>query len=265
MPTLSRPNQAQDYTWLCRQTFGPGQVVCSWVESGRVLVPEVERAIELAWATQSARPGVTLFDGPIARCEGFFVRGDQLHLELSPTSYRVAVGTHFCNPHFRESIGPQVMANSIGVSTGLICADGHLVMGVRTQTVAYYPGRVHPFAGSLEVRQPLDVFEDARRELAEEVNLEPGQIDRLRCVGIAQDQALLHPELIFLATTPLTFARLARQLDGEEHTELVAVDIRSRPNVNDLAGLTPIARAVVEAAVEAVVEAGVEAGEEANR
>jgi 8-oxo-dGTP pyrophosphatase MutT (NUDIX family) len=238
-----------DYTWLLRRIFTPGQIRSAWVDSTRRLVPEVEAAIDRAWTTATSRPGVTLFDGPIARCERWTLdaHSDQLHLELSKSSYRISVGTHFSNPQFFHQFGPEVMSMAVGVSTGLFTAEGLLVMGVRTAGVAYYPGRVHPFAGSLEVRDNLDVFDDARRELCEELNLSPEHIVDLRCVGIAQDDQLLHPELVFLASTKLSFDQLRSQLDPSEHTALVAVETS-----ND-SRLTPIARAVVDAARPSVV------------
>ena len=40
----------------------------------------------------------------------------------------------------------------------LLTRDGWLLYGRRNATVAYYPNRVHPFAGTLEPGDLADVF-----------------------------------------------------------------------------------------------------------
>ena len=44
------------------------------------------------------------------------------------------------------------LANPVGVSPALLSADNFLIMGRRNASVAYYPNRIHPFAGALEPR-----------------------------------------------------------------------------------------------------------------
>ena len=100
------------------------------------------------------------------------------------------------------------------------------MFGRRNRSVAYYPGRVHPFAGSVEplpADAPPDVFADARRELREEVNLVGSDVEGLALMGIAEDAALGHPELIFRARTPLTAAEVTARIDEAEHGGGVAV------------------------------------------
>jgi len=204
--------------------WSPGQVRVAWAESGRRIVPEVEAAIEAAWREANARPGVHLFDGPVCRLESYEPNADgTLDLRVSRTSYRLVVGTNFCNPHFADTFGPGVMANPIGVSAGLLSSDGYLLLGRRNDRVAYYPGRVHPFAGSLEVREHVDLFDDVCRELREELNLGDGVIAGIEMVALVEDVALRHPEAMFRVRTTLTRAEVEAGTDREEHDELVAV------------------------------------------
>ena len=61
--------------------------------------------------------------------------------------------------------------SQLGISVALISRDQRLVMGRRNERVAYYPGRIHPFAGALEPADELDIFAAVRRELQEELGL----------------------------------------------------------------------------------------------
>jgi hypothetical protein len=218
------------------------------------VVEAVERAIDRAWHAALSRPGVRLFDGPLCRFEGHSIspNGD-LTIDLSQTSYRVVVGTNFANPDFADTYGVGVMANPVGVSTGLLTSDGWILMGRRNGSVAYYPNRVHPFAGSLEVEDQIDIFDNVRRELSEELSLESKDIARIVCLGIAEDTNLRHPETIHMAWTNRTRPEIEQTVHADEHNGVWCV--RAEPDAIEAAissdtTLTPIARAVLKAYAE---------------
>ena len=194
-----------------------GQVQLAWTDRAlRRIDPEVEQIIDDAWARVTARPGVHLFDGPMCRLESFEATPDALSLRLSPTSYKPFVGTNLQNPHLADRHGRDVMANPVGVSAALETGDGYMVLGRRNASVAYYPQRVHPFAGALEPRDGSSAFGAVYRELREVLSLDPQDVV-LRCTGLVEDRALRQPELIFLASTPLDRAAVERRLDQVEH------------------------------------------------
>jgi 8-oxo-dGTP pyrophosphatase MutT (NUDIX family) len=203
--------------------FAANQVKCSAVDSTRRIVPEVEAMIESAWRDVLARPGVKLYDGPISRLERFQQIGDQLHLALSQTSYRIFVGTNLYHPELADQFGADVMANPVGVSTVLQTADNKLLFGVRNGAVAYYPRRTHPFAGSLEPRDNGNIFAAARRELREEIALTDADLGQLTLLGLVEDRLIRHPELIFSATTVFDERTLIAQMDEAEHHDTVAI------------------------------------------
>lgn len=198
--------------------WGPREVVAEWVEPTRPVFPEVETLIERAWSdTLSSRPGVQLFDGPMCRLERAAVENHALRLALSRTSYKVFLGTNLTHPGLADRYGPEVLANPVGVSPALETADGFLLLGRRSSTVAYYPDRVHPFAGALEPRDAGDVFAAVRRELKEELSLQDGDVTDLRCAGLVQDASLRQPELIFRARCALNRQQVEETLDRVEH------------------------------------------------
>ena len=200
----------------------PGRVTVRWVADGRLRVPVVEAAIDAAWAAAAARPGVVLFDGPMCRTESWHATDDRLDLVLSPGSYKPFVGTNMAHPEFADRYGTDVMANPVGVSPALLTADGYLMLGRRSPRLAYYPGRVHPFAGAMEPTD-ADPFAAVRRELAEELAMADGEVVDLRCTGVAEDPSLRQAELIFAATTTRPRAVVEAHLDRAEHAGTWAV------------------------------------------
>lgn len=234
------------HRWIIRQNFDESHVRTAWTASTRAVVPEVERLIEESWQRATSRPGVRLFDGAVARCESISIDQHTLRISLSRTSYRIVVGTNFENPHLADAFGPQVLAYPLGVSAGLISSDGFLVLGRRNASVAYYPNRVHPFAGSLEVRESINLFDDVRRELREELNFRERDIESIVCVGVVEDLRMRHPETVYLVRTPRTLVEVRATMDAEEHTALWHARL---DRLGDAAGdesLTPFAQAIVE-------------------
>jgi hypothetical protein len=227
--------------------WGPAQVTAQWVPSTRTIHTEVEHAIEAAWSLASSRKGIHLFDGPMCRLEHWTATPDRLDLSLSPTSYKSFLGTNLHNAHLADQFGAEVLANPVGLSTILHSADGWLLLGRRSSTVAYYPDRIHPFAGALEPAETVDVFAEVRRELREELSMGPDEIEEIRCIGLVEDRSLHQPELIFHTRSPLTRGQIESNLDQAEHRSVFAVaadrhDVRRV--VNDPT-LTPVAAAAL--------------------
>lgn len=234
------------FTILARGVWTPGHVVTTRVPSTRPIIDEVERAIETAWHA-AAKPGVQLFDGPMCRLESFDASPGELKLTIAPTSYKPFVGTNLSNPRLADTYGPAVLANPLGASVALTTSDGYLLLGRRGDRVAYYPNRVHPFAGALEPAEADDVFAIVHRELGEELNLPPSDVRDARCLGLARNNEIRQTEIIFAAETRLSLADLERQLDPDEHDAIWPV--ATNPAALDAAAadplLTPIATATI--------------------
>jgi hypothetical protein len=216
--------------------WSSAQLSLARVTTTRRIDPEVEGAIDAAWTTALARPGVQLFDGPMCRLESWSADDDHLHLVLAETSYKIFVGTNMVNPHFPAD----VMGNPLGVSTLLHTADNQLLLGQRNAAVAYHPDRVHPFAGCMEP-QDADPFVTAHRELAEELSLTTHDI---RCVGLTESSDLRQPELIFAANTALKKSDVESKLDRVEHHNIYSISATASAverAVIENKALTPVA------------------------
>jgi 8-oxo-dGTP pyrophosphatase MutT (NUDIX family) len=223
-------------------------VKCARAQSTFAPTQIVQSEIERVWTTLGQRPGVHLFDGGLCRVESFDAREGELELQLSETSYKSFAGTNMHNPQFASQYGQAAMANPLGMSAALISADGLLAMGRRNERVAYYPGRIHPFAGSLEPEDEMDVFAAVGRELKEELNLDRDELRDMRCLGIAEDRGLAHPELICYAQVGRSLDELKRGVDEVEHDAIVAVEVRREVferELNSAKLYTPIALATI--------------------
>lgn len=229
--------------------WGPGDVDVEWVAPGRRIVPEVEALVERAWAEALARPEAHLFDGPMCRLERWDVSPDgrRLRVALSETSYKPFFGTNMSHPTLADQYGPEVLANPVGVSPALETSDGFLLLGRRNASVAYYPDRIHPFAGALEPRDAGDVFAAVRRELREELSLADADVAEVRCTGLVWEQALRQTEMIFRARCTLTCDQIVARLDREEHRGVHPVGATEAAVASALGDprLTPVAVAAL--------------------
>ncbi|HEY7119894.1 MAG TPA: NUDIX domain-containing protein [Tepidisphaeraceae bacterium] len=205
--------------------------------------PQVLERIEAAWREATARPGVHLFDGPMCRLESWEATPQHLSVALSETSYKKFLGTNLTNPGLADRYGPSVLASPVGVSPALLTADGYLMMGRRNASVAYYPHRIHPFAGALDPAD-ADPFEAIRRELNEELGFAPEDVTDMRCTGVAEDVSIRQPELIFFARANRTRAEVEAALDRTEHHDTWSV----------VAQAQEVAQAIEEAAAAAAGE-----------
>jgi hypothetical protein len=194
-----------------------------WSDDKRPRIAEIESAIDSAWQRAAARPGIKLFDGPMCRLEA--AQGaDKLLLTLSHTSYKAFLGTNLTHPEFAELYGSHVLANPVGLSCALISSDDCLMLGRRNVKVAYYPARIHPFAGALEPAPDVNIFDEVRRELAEELGFTTGETREISCMGLIKDGSLLQPELVFRALSTQSRAQIEARVLAEEHEGAMAIE-----------------------------------------
>jgi hypothetical protein len=221
------------------------RVAVKWIADSRPRIAEIDAAIERAWI-DAHRPGVKLFDGAMCRLESLD-SGPILQLAVSPTSYKIFIGTNVANPALADQFGWAALANAIGLSSALHTPDGYLMFGRRNASVAYYPNRIHPFAGTLEPRKPLDLFAEIERELAEEIAFTSADIASSSCIGMAEDVSLRQPELVFAIESHRTRKEIESKLDAEEHFDCAAV-ASNRSEIESALGdpaFTPIAVATL--------------------
>jgi 8-oxo-dGTP pyrophosphatase MutT (NUDIX family) len=201
------------------------QVRVTSAPSTRPILPDVEAAIDAAWAAALARPGIHLFDGPMCRLERWHASPEALELIISHTTYKTFLGTNMANPGLADRHGPAVLANPVGMSAVLQSSDNFLVLGRRSASVAYYPNRVHPISGSLEPGDGANVFGAMRREIAEEAALSANDLSNFVCLGLVEDALLRQQEVIFSARVDRTLDAIGDSLDPTEHHALYGLAV----------------------------------------
>lgn len=228
--------------------WSPGHLSCTWTASTFSPPAEVLGLIERTWAKLSADTSVQLFDGPMCRLERFEARPDLLELCFSRISYKPFVGTNLHHAELADRFGPAAMANPLGVSCALVSADDYLMLGRRNRRVAYYPLRIHPFAGALEPAEPMDIFAEVRRELDEELSLKAEELGAMRVLGLVEDRLIRQPELVVLVEAMLPREQIERRLNDQEHEGSCA--LASQPDalaslIDHESELTPVGTGTV--------------------
>jgi ADP-ribose pyrophosphatase YjhB (NUDIX family) len=227
------PPPGSDCTVLAEGPWDAGRIAVRWLP-GRWRPPEgADARIAAAW-TAMQRPGVRLFDGPMARLAAWTCADGHLALTLQATGYRDFVGTNL-QPRCGEDADP------LGTSCVVLSGDGWLLLGRRSQAVALHPGMAHPFGGGHEPADGDDVLGAVARELREELALDAAPVG----LALVREPALRQPELLCAARSPHAAERILAGLDADEH----AGHWRCRADAPDLAdpALTPVARASLRA------------------
>ncbi len=243
-PTSAMPEPP--FTILARGTWTRDQVRLRQVSSTRRIDPNVETAIENAWAQATAGANRLLFDGPMCRVEHFHFSSDAVSMDWSPTSFRVFFGTNLRIADAPAPMPLDTLASPIGVSTALLSRDGFLLFGRRNARVAYHPNRVHPFAGSLEPAEAHDPFAAPERELQEELHLQRDDLSDIRLIGLVQDRSLRQPELVFAVRSRRSLSDITKRLDPAEHAGVRAVAIGQIDAARRDPVFTPVAQAVLQ-------------------
>ncbi|CAN5372953.1 hypothetical protein BH10PLA1_BH10PLA1_04340 [soil metagenome] len=235
------------FTVLATGNWSIDQIHARQGGAPRRIVPEVEAIINAAWAKLSQRPGIKLFDGRMMRLASFNATPDRLELVLSETSYKAFAGTHMARPDLAGRYGRDVVADPLGLSTIVVTSDDYLVMGWRKKSLAFYGGRVHPFAGAMEPNDDGPI-QAAYRELLEELSLDHTAAGEIRAIGMVEEHRLQMRELICISRSPKTRKELVATLDDEEHH--AACSVRGTIDEIDRAFttekvLTPVGRAAI--------------------
>jgi 8-oxo-dGTP pyrophosphatase MutT (NUDIX family) len=178
------------------------------------LEPEVAAAVDRIWTHEMAARGAGLFDGPI-----FSLAGQAPdRLVLQPATYRRLIASRR-DPALARRIG----LRPLGVTGLLLCPDG-VVLGRRGAKVHVEPGRWEPApAGALD---ELDWGAVVRRELREELGLEPEAVSPPSAVALVEDHESGVCDILCRLRTDLAAADIRaawRRIGTDEYDELAVV------------------------------------------
>ncbi len=240
--------------------FMNAQLKVARCEEKRPTNEAIESLIESQWQRRlrdAQAAGTVLFDGRLLRYVSHRVvpggaagESDLFELTVGPTCYRDFVGTNLYNNHRVGEFGWERFANPIGTTATLISSDGFICYGRRSQRVAFHASHIHTLGGALEESDraddgSVDPFGSVLRELKEEVNVDPADLDDFACVGLIRDKEIRQPELLFEGKTKLTAAEVKarwRTADGaDDHDEIVTIPAEPARLVPFMKSCGPIA------------------------
>ena len=241
--------------------FTPDKVVVTWSDQTRITNDSIEELIEKSWQDQTQRAeGSTtkIFNGELCRLISHNCDNDRLNLTLGPVSFKEFIGTNATQAYIRHLHGTEVMANPLGVSAAVCTNDGLIVLGMRSQNMIQYAGRIHPVGGTVEPPKNNgaacpDPFEAIITEMYEETAVPPESVSGIVCLGLVRDRNTVQPELIFDLHVDCDvvslFASAATAVDAAEHSSMVPV--RDHPGSvvsfmeQHYSQLTPVAMATL--------------------
>ena len=212
--------------------FAATRLTQTWSDCPRETTPAIEGHIARTWETQSALAqidGRRLYNGDLIRMIRAEIRGDALDLELGPTCYRDFVGTNLYAAQTTRQLGPEYLADALGISATVLTRDGFLAYGRRNRTVAFHGGYLHTFGGLVEpsdlrANDICDILGAIHRELDEELHLSRDDLRDTVITGLVRDRTILQPELLFDVSISLSrrelLDRFATIVDGQEHTAI---------------------------------------------
>lgn len=212
--------------------FSPGRLRIEWHDERRPPDPDLDALVARVWKEQtnaSRRAGAVLFNGQLARYLRHRVADGILSIDVGPTDYANFLATNLLNHSRGQEWGWQLFSNPIGTSALPVTSDGFLLLGRRSERVAFHAGHVHAFGGGLEAGErradnTIDAFASIRRELHEELALGPEDVREIRCMGLIRDAVIRQPELVFGVVLGLTREETAGRLDSDDpHQEHVAI------------------------------------------
>ena len=239
--------------------YAPGEIVLLSSTEQRETHPRVEEIIERTWQEHVAlaqQQGRRLFNGRLARLVCYEPLERRLELTMGEVSYREFLGTNLYNAALRYTFGGEILADPLGASAAIVSEDGYVLMGRRSQQVAFHAGLIHPFGGMVELGEDGRVvapYDAVMAEVLEETGLPRERTDSALCLGIVRDKKIVQPELVFWMKARADVAEVrklqAASQDAHEHSELIAIRSDSTSVVDFIkkhyAEMTPVATATL--------------------
>ncbi len=177
------------------------------------LAESVEALRKAGWDRFLARHPAA-FDGQLLRMAAHHVEDNRLSITAQATNFSAYVVTRHAG--FAEEHPGAERADPLGLTVLLVTADQHVIVTRRSLTAEQNPGALYLIGGYAEpaVGEEVDLFEEAARELAEEVAVTDIDRSSAFAIGLAYDPVYCHPELCLLASSRSTSAEI---LDGARH------------------------------------------------
>ncbi|TBC66958.1 NUDIX hydrolase [Rhizobium ruizarguesonis] len=187
---------------------------------------DIEERRKSDWdVIRNKRPSV--FDGALLRMVSHRLGDRRLHISASRTSFSAYVMTR--PPDFLQKYGDVERANPLGLTAIVRTADDQIIVTVRSLTADQNPGALYLIGGYAEPAErdgPIDLFDEAKREVEEEIAVTDIDRSRSLAIGLAYDPMYCHPEMFLLMPSKSAAASIIANAgnapDRNEASELLA-------------------------------------------
>lgn len=206
------------------------------------LAEAVEAEQKSGWDRFLARH-LAAFDGQLLRMAAYRIENGRLNITANSTCFSAYVVSRHAS--FAEEHPQADRADPIGLTVVLMTADQQVILTKRSLTADQNPGGLYLIGGYAEpaASEGIDLFDEAARELAEEVAVTDISRSASFAIGLAYDPVFCHPELFLLTASGSTAAEI---LDGARHApdrneaaELFASPLSDILNDDDFLSGTP--------------------------
>ncbi|MCD4829993.1 MAG: NUDIX domain-containing protein [Candidatus Cloacimonetes bacterium] len=238
-----------DFSLLHTGPFAPEQIRLCLAPGLRIYPSAITRLIEAAWEAARRQSGIKLWDGPAYSLLGSRVENGALLCQVQQTTYKAFFGANVC--HCDDIEDKSLLANSLACCCVCETTDDHVLLGLRSQSVAEDRGIWHIPGGNLDDIAAGDAapFEQVRREVEEEAHVSAEHIAALTCLGMGRSLRTWKPEFLFHARLTLNAeqlrTRLAHAQDAGEHTEWRLVPSSGVAGFTDTHTVSPIGLAAL--------------------
>ncbi len=156
----------------------------------------------------------TAFDGQLLRLAEHRIENGGLTIMAQSTSFSAYVVTRHAG--FAAEHPDAERSDPLGLTIILVTGDQQVIVTKRSLTAEQNPGALYLIGGYAEpgASEEVDLFDEAARELAEEVAVTDIERSTAFAIGLAYDPVHCHPELFILASSRSTSAVI---LDGAHH------------------------------------------------
>ncbi|MBL0371002.1 NUDIX hydrolase [Rhizobium sp. KVB221] len=170
------------------------------------------------------------FDGVLLRMASHQLEGGRLTLSTSRTSFSAYMATR--HPEFYVENTKAARADPLGLTAIVLTADDHVIVTKRSLTADQNPGGLY-FVGGYAWPGASDGLVDLFNEAAREIEEEIAVVDIARfasfAIGLAYDPVFCHPELFLLMPSKSTAANILTAAehapDRNEASQLLAYPI----------------------------------------
>ncbi|HDL17947.1 MAG TPA: hypothetical protein ENH29_02725 [Bacteroidetes bacterium] len=216
------------------RTFSRDDLYVEWDNSYSEISPARAELEDHFWDLYIQRyPQVNLFNGILCHLREIPWNTVPFRLKLGPISFKSHLFSIKKGKHLTGA--GDLSIPGLGVSAVVVSADKNIVFMKRSNHVAVDSGRFDVFGGHIDAEKheslqkqgslTPDPFVAIGRELSEEIDLKPEQIESLQGIGMITNQITGQYELIFLCRSAIPaekiIARAQRAPDRNEYSHII--------------------------------------------